>query len=143
MSKKGFAKAASLGSYHQPKRTQGDYRSFLRGPHWARLLDAQHHLLYDRATKHLFVYRGVALLSRLIDQPITIASDRHGLPLRFFWHANWRDIIQIHETWRDTGCWWEGEGEKAFYLLQTSDGGTFELYFDLQAKSWYLYRVLD
>jgi hypothetical protein len=37
---KGFAKTASLGSYHQPKRTQGDYRSSLRGPPYGRNVDS-------------------------------------------------------------------------------------------------------
>ena len=63
--------------------------------------------------------------------------------LAFFWHTNWRRVTRIHETWRDTGSWWEGEAEKAFYLLQTGDGGTYELYFDLREKSWYLYKIID
>ncbi|NLN20124.1 MAG: hypothetical protein GX162_12750 [Firmicutes bacterium] len=82
-------------------------------------------------------------LSRLINRRINATSDRHGTPLRFFWHTNWRRVTRIHETWRDTGSWWEGEAEKAFYLLQTGDGGTYELYFDLREKSWYLYKIID
>lgn len=82
-------------------------------------------------------------LSRLVNQPITVVTDDNSLPSRFVWRQRWHNNAGVLEEWRDTGCWWEGEGEKAFYLLQTDNGGTYELYFDFKANCWYLYRVLD
>lgn len=62
------------------------------------------------------------------------------------------------EVWKDTGRWWEGEGEKVFYRVEAAAGGApaghpagvppaggrlVELYFDRKAGKWFLYRVYD
>lgn len=52
-------------------------------------------------------------------------------------------VEKILERWRDTGCWWEGESEKAFFRVLCQDGGIREIYCDLTSQQWFLYRVYD
>lgn len=52
-------------------------------------------------------------------------------------------VEQILEQWRDTGCWWEGESEKAFYRLVCRDGSVREIFCDLVSGQWYVYKIYD
>lgn len=52
-------------------------------------------------------------------------------------------VEKVLERWRDTGCWWEGESEKAFFRVLCQDGGIREIYCDLASQQWFLYRVYD
>jgi hypothetical protein len=82
-------------------------------------------------------------MSRLIDERVVIESGSDGLPSRFAWRQRWHRISDVLEAWRDIGCWWNGEGEKEFYLFQADTGGIYELYHDCRLQQWHLYRVLD
>ncbi len=82
-------------------------------------------------------------MSRVLNKPIDAAADPDDKPSSFTWGARWLQVAQVLERWRDTGCWWDGEGEKLFYRLLATDGGVYELYNDLRMQKWYLYRVLD
>lgn len=66
-----------------------------------------------------------------------------GRPLSFRWRGLLRRVARTADVWKDVGCWWEGEGEKVFYRLETTDGRLLELYLDRMAGKWYLYRVYD
>ncbi len=52
-------------------------------------------------------------------------------------------MARVVEVWKDTGCWWAGEGEKVFFRLETACGRLVELYRDLDAGKWFIYRVYD
>lgn len=82
-------------------------------------------------------------MSKLIDEPVDIPDNHDKLPTRFGWHRHWYKVRNIIEQWSDTGRWWEGESEKIFYRLQTTEDGVYELYHDLRQNQWRLYRVLD
>lgn len=53
------------------------------------------------------------------------------------------EVAQILDYWRDTGCWWEGESEKAFYRLYFQEGRVYEIYQDQESRHWFLYKVYD
>ena len=52
-------------------------------------------------------------------------------------------IARIVDRWRYVGRWWVGEGEWRFIKVETTDGGLFELCFDVAADEWRLYRIYD
>jgi len=52
-------------------------------------------------------------------------------------------VEKVLERWRDTGCWWEGESEKAFFRVLCQDGDIREIYCDLLSRQWFLYRIYD
>lgn len=81
-------------------------------------------------------------MSKLYNQPVAIHLNNQGLPIGFVWNGADYTITDVLEEWRDTGCWWDGEGEKAFYHLRTISG-EYELYQDLMQNTWHLYRIMD
>lgn len=55
-------------------------------------------------------------------------------------------LLQVEtllEHWQDTGCWWDGESEKAFYRLVLNDQSIREVFYDLDQEEWYLYKTYD
>jgi hypothetical protein len=53
-------------------------------------------------------------------------------------------VASLLEKWRDTGCWWTGESEKAFYrIVLEEDKSVREIFYDLAEQQWYLYKTYD
>ena len=83
-------------------------------------------------------------MSKLIDDPLKeVEVDRAGRPRSFRWRGGLLRVARTAEVWKDVGCWWEGEGEKVFYRLETTDGRLLEVYLERPAGIWRLYRVYD
>lgn len=83
-------------------------------------------------------------MSRLIDRPLGhVRTNPGGEPGSFGWLGRLWTVTRVVEVWRDTGCWWTGEGEKSFYRVETTGGRLVELYRDLAAGKWFIYRVYD
>ncbi len=77
-------------------------------------------------------------------KPISIGVRcRKGAPVAIRYGGYVLAVEKILERWRDTGCWWEGESEKAFFRVLCQDGGIREIYCDLTLKQWFLYRIYD
>lgn len=79
---------------------------------------------------------------RFIDHPVQ-ATVRAGRLQRFHWRNETYEVRRIVDGWRYVGRWWAGEGEWCFVKVETTDGGLFELYHDVIADEWRLYRVYD
>ena len=41
------------------------------------------------------------------------------------------------------GAWWDGEGERTFFRVQSDKGGIYELKFDHQKSAWTMDVVQD
>lgn len=81
---------------------------------------------------------------KLIDRPLDqVSIGRSGRPHRFAWSGRSFVVNRTTEVWKDTGRWWEGEGEKTFFRLETVGGQLVELYRDHQSGVWFIYRVYD
>lgn len=85
-------------------------------------------------------------MGHILDRPVLMVTTPGGLPRRFRWQGRWFWVDDVLEFWRDTGQWWEGEAEKAFFRLQAGAGGAgkglFELY-RVESGEWRLYKVYD
>lgn len=68
---------------------------------------------------------------------------RAGVPVIIRCGSHVLQVEKVLERWRDTGCWWEGESEKAFFRVLCQDGGIREIYCDLLSRQWFLYRIYD
>lgn len=64
-------------------------------------------------------------------------------PLKISYKNKLLQVETLLEHWQDTGCWWEGESEKAFYRLILNDQSIREVFYDLAAEKWYLYKTYD
>ena len=89
-------------------------------------------------------------MSKFANEPLhRVTLGPGGRPLAFLWRGRLRKVARTAEVWKDAGCWWEGEGEKTFFRLETEGGRLIEIYFDLgaagaeDAGAWFLYRVYD
>lgn len=91
---------------------------------------------------------------RLVDVPIRVIFAENDerrprpaaaapRPAAFQWRGRTYRIARIIDRWRYVGRWWVGEGEWRFIKVETTDGGLFELYFDVAADEWRLYRIYD
>lgn len=79
---------------------------------------------------------------RLLDVPVDVALEE-GRPARFRWQNRTYCVARVADHWSYVGRWWAGEGEWRFFRVETAGGGVFELYLDVAAKQWRLYRVYD
>ncbi|HEX3011679.1 MAG TPA: DUF6504 family protein [Syntrophomonadaceae bacterium] len=68
---------------------------------------------------------------------IKVVCDSWGKPCQI----KDQHVQTILEHWQDTGRWWAGEPEKAFYRLLCQDGSVYEIFYDY--KNWYLYKTYD
>jgi len=82
-------------------------------------------------------------MSKFIDKPIEVRSSQENFPLHFLYNGRWIKVNQTLDLWKDTGTWWDGEAEKTFHRIESSDGSLYELYHDSFSQSWFLYRVYD
>lgn len=81
-------------------------------------------------------------MGRVVECPINVRLEQ-GQPAGFFWQSVSYKIVKVLDCWKDTGCWWEGEGIKIFYRVAVPDGGLFELYQDTQKDTWFMYKIYD
>ena len=82
-------------------------------------------------------------MSKLQHQAVQVSCNNQGLPLSLQKGQQTAQVEQVLDCWRDTGCWWEGESEKLFYRLSLDNQAIVEIYWDLEAHTWVLYKVYD
>jgi len=82
-------------------------------------------------------------VSKVVNQPVLVVTDKKAVPRRFFWYKRWFSVKDVLEQWKDTGRWWDGEREKVFFRLQVKEGGVYELFSDIAQNQWRLYKVYD
>ncbi len=73
---------------------------------------------------------------------IALDSKKHA-PVAFRWRGRLYRVSAVRECWRLLGAWWDGEGERTFFRVQTDTGGIFELAYDHVRRTWLLDRVED
>lgn len=52
-------------------------------------------------------------------------------------------VKEVQESWRYTGAWWDGEGEKTYFRVMTDKGGIYQLSFDHINSIWRMAWVED
>ncbi|MCL6451243.1 MAG: DUF6504 family protein [Acetobacteraceae bacterium] len=82
-------------------------------------------------------------MTRAVETPVQVVAGPEGRPRRFRWRRRWYAVSRVLDEWTDSGCWWEGEGEKRFFRVETAAGSMLELYRDVSTSGWVLYRVYD
>jgi hypothetical protein len=82
-------------------------------------------------------------MSKLRHQTLQVSCDGQGSPFCLQKDQQTAQVEQVLDCWRDTGCWWEGESEKLFYRLSLDNGAVVEIYRDMEAHTWVLYKVYD
>jgi len=63
-------------------------------------------------------------------------------PAAFSWEGRLYTIVQIIESWRERGEWWEKAPEITVYQVMTADQGLYELNHQATGQ-WILYKIYD
>lgn len=88
-------------------------------------------------------------LGQQLRKEVQVKVCKAGRPEGFFHNGRFWRINSLMEEWRDTGRWWDDEGEKVFFRVTArpvGDEGPFalcELFFEPQSDRWILYFVHD
>lgn len=80
-------------------------------------------------------------MGKLVHRQLKVHCDQNNVPSRVWWGESLHDV-KVLEHWKDTGCWWKGEGEKDFFRLDTTKQ-LWEVYFDTSSKNWWMYKIYD
>jgi hypothetical protein len=82
-----------------------------------------------------------SVMTKRIDQPITVTADQRGWPQRFRWRRRQVAIGEIVDHWEEAGCWWLSEPPRRVYRARSTAGALYELHH--RADGWRLYRAYD
>jgi hypothetical protein len=76
-------------------------------------------------------------------EPITVAINGAGEPLRFSWRGEMHPVTAVVRRWRADADWWKGRIWREHFKLVTDTGVLAVVYHDLVGHEWYLQRVYD
>jgi len=83
------------------------------------------------------------VVSRQIDEPITVHISRESVPTAFIWRRRLYRVVEILSWWREAAEWWNGEQVRVLIRVtaERRGAGTYELC--RSDSAWFLHRVLD
>jgi hypothetical protein len=83
------------------------------------------------------------VVSRQIDEPITVHISRESVPTAFIWRRRLYRVVEILSWWREAAEWWNGEQVRVLIRVTAEwrGAGTYELC--RSDSAWFLHRVLD
>ena len=83
------------------------------------------------------------MVSRYIDEPITVHISKEFRPTAFIWRKRLYRVIEILSWWREASEWWNGEPVKVLIRVsaECQRAGIYELC--RRDSDWFLYRLLD
>lgn len=67
-------------------------------------------------------------LGHLLDEPVQVATDARGRPVRYWRRGRMRSVASIQNCWRETEWFWGSLAEKAVYRVETDPSGLSELH---------------
>jgi hypothetical protein len=83
------------------------------------------------------------VVSRHIDEPITVHVSQESIPTAFIWRRRLYRVVEILSWWREASEWWNGEPVRILIRVtaERRGAGIYELC--KSDSSWFLRRVLD
>jgi len=87
-------------------------------------------------------------MSKYLEVPIVVECQQ-GKPVTFGRGRDLFAVRRILDHWRETGRWWEGEGEKDFFLVEANPAGVRGQGLGVRSASgdggghYLLYRVIE
>jgi len=83
------------------------------------------------------------MVSRYIEEPITVHVSRELRPTAFIWRKRLYHISEILSWWREPSEWWNGEPVRLLIRItaECTRPGTYEIC--KRDSDWFLHRLLD
>ncbi|BCW97384.1 MAG: hypothetical protein KatS3mg024_0211 [Armatimonadota bacterium] len=93
-------------------------------------------------------------MGRRVLLEVEVECGADGTPARFSRAGRVCSGLKTVESWRESGCWWDGEPVRTVFRVRDREGRVFELHrlgaslFPLEgtterASRWLLYRIED
>lgn len=67
-------------------------------------------------------------MARRISQNVKVEVSASGAPRAFAWRGYTYGPLTLIESWRESGCWWDGEPQRHVFRVTDACGGVFELH---------------
>jgi len=83
------------------------------------------------------------VVSRRIDEPITVHVSRESVPTAFIWRRRLYRVVEILSWWREASEWWNGEQVRILIRVTAERQGTGIYELCKSDSIWFLRRVLD
>lgn len=80
-------------------------------------------------------------LGHSMSQPVTVETDRKGVPVRYWRRGQRRDVKRIQNRWKEIDWFWGSCAETTVYRIETSPTGLSELH--KVGVQWRLKAVAD
>lgn len=80
-------------------------------------------------------------LGHLFDEPIEVATDDQGAPIKFRWRGRCHQIKRIQNRWKEADWNWGALSERTVYRVEIEPCGLTELY--SEGNRWRLYSIAD
>ena len=80
-------------------------------------------------------------IGRLLNDPIQVDMDGSGVPVRYWWRGERREVARIQNRWRETDWSWGQVAEQTVFRVETLPPGLCEL--RRMGSEWRLGAVAD
>ena len=75
---------------------------------------------------------------RFVDEQIEVEVDRQRKPRSFFWRGQHRSVAEIVDSWMMRTLWWEGEVERSYIQVMTTDLSVYTLFQCCKSQQWFM-----
>ena len=89
------------------------------------------------AAGHLCSGAGLAA-HRFVDEQIEVEVDRQRKPRSFFWRDRHQTVAEIVDSWMLRTLWWDGEVERYYIQVMTTDLSVYTLFQCGKSQQWFM-----
>ena len=75
---------------------------------------------------------------RFVDKEIEVEVDRQKKPRRFFWRDQHQTVAEIVDSWMLRTLWWDGEVERYYIQVMTTDLSVYTLFQCGKSRQWFM-----
>ena len=75
---------------------------------------------------------------RFVDEQIEVEVDRQRKPRSFFWRDRHCTVAEIVDSWMMRTLWWEGEVERFYIQVMTTDLSVYTLFQCCKSQQWFM-----
>ena len=73
-----------------------------------------------------------------VDKEIEVEVDRQRKPRSFFWRDRQQTVAEIVDSWMLRTLWWDGEVERYYIQVMTTDLSVYTLFQCGKSQQWFM-----
>ena len=75
---------------------------------------------------------------RFVDEQIEVEVERQRKPGSFFWRDRYQTVAEIVDSWMLRTLWWDGEVERYYIQVMTTDLSVYTLFQCGKSQQWFM-----